>query len=268
MMDTTDALPLPAKPGVVWALLLFAGLVFSGFLALGIWQVQRLQWKLALIERIDQRVHAAPVNAPGRAEWLSINRESNEYSRVEVTGYFDHSREKLVRASTELGSGFWVITPMQTNAGFWVLVNRGFVSVERSTQSSRLGSSESQTIVGLLRLTEPKGSFLQHNDVTANRWYSRDVQAIAASVALDARTGAAATVAAAPYFIDAEASQSIDAWPRGGLTVLSFNNNHAIYAITWFVLAAMVAAAAVYLLYSERQLRASRASGKLVDSRA
>ena len=268
MTDNTDALPLPAKPGVVWALLLLAGLVFSGFLVLGIWQVQRLQWKLALIERIDQRVHAVPIAAPNRTLWPAINRESNEYSRVEVTGHFDHGREKLVRASTELGSGFWVVTPMQTTTGFWVLVNRGFVSAEHSAQSSRPSSTENQTIVGLLRLTEPDGSFLQHNDVVANRWYSRDVQAIATSVALDARPGAAATVATAPYFIDAAASPDVQAWPRGGLTVLNFNNNHTVYALTWFVLAAMVAGAAVYLLRSERQLRASLAGGEPIDLRA
>lgn len=268
MADNTDALPLPAKPGVVRVLLLLAGLIFSGFLVLGIWQVQRLQWKLALIERIDQRVHAAPIPAPAPALWPAINREANEYARVEVAGRFDHSREKLVRASTELGSGFWVVTPLQTTAGFWVLVNRGFVPAAYSAPSSRPGSNGQQTINGLLRLTEPDGSVLQHNDIASGRWYSRDVQAIAASVALDARPGAAAAVAVAPYFIDAAASPDTQAWPRGGLTVLNFYNNHTVYALTWFVLAAMVAAAAVYLWHSERQLRASLASGEPVDFRA
>jgi surfeit locus 1 family protein len=46
--------------------------------------------------------------------------------------------------------------------------------------------------------------------------------------------------------------------------VLSFNNHHLVYAITWFVLAAMVAAAAAYLWYSERQLRNIFANGKQV----
>lgn len=268
MTDNTDALPLPAKPGVVRVLLLLAGLIFSGFLILGIWQVQRLQWKLALIERIDQRVQAAPIAAPNRALWPAISRESSEYTRVQVAGHFDHSREKLVRASTELGSGFWVVTPLQTTAGFWILVNRGFVPAAYSAPSSRPDSNEQQTVVGLLRLTEPGGSFLQHNDVVAGRWYSRDVQAIATSVALDARPGAASAVAVAPYFIDAAASADAQAWPRGGLTVLNFYNNHTVYALTWFALAAMVAGAAVYLLRSERQLRASLAGGEPIDLRA
>ena len=120
----------------------------------------------------------------------------------------------------------------------------------------------------MLRLSEPGGNFLQHNDAVAGRWYSRDVQAIAASVALDARPGASAMVSAAPYFIDAAASPGTQDWPRAGLTVLSFYNNHLIYALTWFVLAAMVAAAAAYLLYSEWQLRATSANGKQANARA
>lgn len=262
MLADADFPPQPARPGLVRWLVLLAGVAFAGLMALGIWQVQRLQWKLALIERVEHRAHAAPVATPGQAEWAAIKRESNEYTRVQVSGVFDHSRETLVRASTELGSGFWVLTPLHTTAGFWVLVNRGFVSAANRTQASRPGSTAQQSIAGLLRLSEPGGSFLQHNDVAAGRWYSRDVQAIAASVGLDARPGAGASVAVAPYFIDAPASQNTQEWPRGGLTVLSFYNNHVIYAVTWFVLAAMVAAAAAYLLYTERQLRASSPNGK------
>lgn len=268
MLDNTDFPPRPAKLGLVRLLLLLAALVFASLLSLGVWQVQRRQWKLALIERVEQRVHASPIAAPDQAEWSAISRESSEYTRVQISGRFDDSRETLVRASTELGSGFWVLTPMQTTAGFWVLVNRGFVSAAYSTPASHVGSTGQQSINGLLRLSEPGGSFLQHNDVVAGRWYSRDVQAIAASVALDARPGASTSVSAAPYFIDAAVSKNTQEWPRGGLTVLSFYNNHAIYAVTWFVLAAMVAAAAAYLLYSERQLRASSAQGKQANARA
>lgn len=34
------------------------------FSALGIWQVERRSWKLALIEAVDARVQASPVSAP------------------------------------------------------------------------------------------------------------------------------------------------------------------------------------------------------------
>ena len=263
MANHTDGLSQPAKPVLVLALLLLlAAALFAGLLALGVWQAQRLQWKLALIDRVEQRVRAVPVAAPGPAEWPAINRESNEYSRVQVAGRFDHSRATLVRASTELGRGFWVVTPLQTTAGYWILVNRGFLSDADSALASRPDSIEPQIISGLLRLSEPGGSFLQRNDAAAGRWYSRDVQAMAASMKLGAMPALAGAPLVAPYFIDAVASPDAKAWPRGGLTVLSFYNHHAVYAITWFVLALMVAAAAAYLAYSERQLRRIDATAK------
>ena len=268
MLDAIDCSSRPAKPGLILALLLLAGTAFAGLMALGVWQVQRLHWKQALIARVEQRVHAVPVAAPGPTEWSAVNRASNEYSRVQVFGRFDHTRETLVRASTKLGSGFWVVTPMQTTDGFWVLVNRGFVSAALRAQASRPDRDDQQVVYGLLRLSEPGGSRLQSNDSGASRWYSRDVRAIAASVALDAQLGADRAAWVAPYFIDAAASRDQAAWPRGGLTVLSFNNNHLIYALTWFVLAAMVVAAGAYLVYYEWQLRMALGDIKLATSNA
>ena len=255
MSTNPDRPPQPARPAVVAVLVLLAVVLCAGLLALGIWQVQRLQWKLALIDRIEQRVSAAPAPAPGPSEWSGISREASEYKRVQVSGRFDHSKQTLVRASTELGRGFWVITPLQTPAGFWVLVNRGFVPSANSLQSAEPSSADLPVITGLLRLSEPAGSLLQGNDAAAGRWYSRDVSAIAASVKLAATPVPPGVAPVAPYFIDAAASAPA-AWPRGGLTVLQFNNHHIVYAITWFVLAAMTAGAATYLVRSERRLRA------------
>ena len=82
--------------------------------------------------------------------------------------------------------------------------------------------------------------------------------AIAASAKLVATPVSPGATPVAPYFIDAAAAAPA-AWPRGGLTVLQFNNHHIVYALTWFVLAAMTAGAAVYLVRSERRLRALQA---------
>jgi len=258
MNTDTDRPTQPAKPAVVTVLVLLAAMLCAGLLALAAWQVQRLQWKLALIDRIGQRVGAAPVSAPGPSDWSGISREASEYQRVQVSGRFDHSRQTLVRASTDLGRGFWVMTPLQVPAGFWILVNRGFVPSANSLQSAESASADLSTITGLLRLSEPGGSFLQRNDAADGRWYSRDVPAIAASTKLAAMPVPPGATPVAPYFIDAAPVASA-AWPRGGLTVLHFNNHHVVYALTWFVLSAMTAGAAVYLLRSERRLRARQA---------
>jgi surfeit locus 1 family protein len=60
----------------------------------------------------------------------------------------------------------------------------------------------------------------------------------------------------APYFVDASSEATPPTgWPRAGLTVVHFSNNHRVYAITWFALAAMSACAIGYLVIDERRLR-------------
>lgn len=54
--------------------------------------------------------------------------------------------------------------------------------------------------------------------------------------------------AVAPYFIDADAAVNPGGLPVGGLTVIHFPNNHLVYAITWYGLAAMVLALLVFIL--------------------
>ena len=94
------------------------------------------------------------------------------------------------------------------------------------------------------RATEPEGGFLRANDPAAGRWYSRDVAAIAKARRLGA---------VAPFFIDADAAPNPGGYPVGGLTVVAFRNNHLIYALTWFALAMLCAAAAVLVLRQPRR---------------
>ncbi len=194
-----------------------------GFVALGIWQVERRAWKHALIDAVATRSTAVPVAAPGPGG------EVEAYRRVRVTGRFLHDRETLVRAVSDLGSGYWVVTPLDTGR-FTVLVNRGFVPPERRDPGSRAAGNGAGevTVTGLLRITESGGGFLRSNDLAADNWYSRDVAAIAAARGL---------TDAVPYFIDADDAPNPGGWPKSGLTVLRFSDNHLVYALTWFALA-------------------------------
>ena len=221
------------------ALALAAALACAVFVALGVWQVERRAWKLGLMERVATRVHAPAVAAPGPAEWPQVAAVSHEYRHVRIAGTFLHDRETRVQAVTELGAGYWVLTPLQSADGHAVLVNRGFVPPELRERESRRASESAGPVevTGLLRLTEPGGGFLRRNDAGTDRWHSRDVAAIAAARGLSG---------VAPYFIDADRQDAGGAGPVGGLTVIAFRNHHAGYAFTWFTLALMAAGAAVY----------------------
>lgn len=220
---------------VLGLLALFGVVVFAGFVALGVWQVHRRAWKHDLIARVDARVHAEAVDAPGRGQWPQVSAGNDEYRRVKLTGAFLQDKSVRVRASTELGMGSWLLTPMRLRNGDIVLVNRGFVSPAWCDGKATCvpGPSGDTAVSGLLRISEPKGAFLQKNDTTGDRWYSRDVAAIAAAKGL-------ATVA--PYFVDADAASSPgrgegNDGPVGGLTVIAFPDNHLSYALTWFGMA-------------------------------
>ncbi len=227
------------------------------FAGLGTWQVQRLQWKLALIERVNSRVSAPPVAAPASTRSSPITRDTHEYRHVRLAGYFLYDYTTPVQALSDLGAGYWLVTPLCTFDGSIVLVNRGFVSVEDArgrypahgasgnvclpVNRNHQRSQPEQSFTGLLRITEPGGGFLRENDPVRNRWFSRDVAGIA---------GARGLNNVAPYFVDASRAQdAADApdKPVGGLTVISFQNNHLVYAITWYALALMVAAAWWYV---------------------
>jgi surfeit locus 1 family protein len=260
----TEAAERLPRRATLWVLSLLAGALVAGLLALGGWQVQRLLWKQDLLARVARHQAAAPVAVPPASAWPALNRADDEYRRVSVRGRYAHGLETLVQASTALGSGYWVLTPLRSSAdGSWWLVNRGFVPAEQRDPARRgsPATDDEQTVQGLLRLSEPGGSLLQANQPAAGRWYARDVAAIAAARGLG--QGAFAGLVA-PLFIDATADPvGAEVWPRPGLTVLNFSNNHLAYALTWFALAALLAAASTFVLRREwRLLR--RAAGEVV----
>lgn len=229
------------KPTGKGRIILFVAMliVTAATTALGAWQVQRLIWKRELIARVDARVHAEPVAPPPAA--ANVTAADDEYKHVRVAGTYLNDKETFVQAVTALGPGFWVVTPLLTADGSHILINRGFVPADRRDPAKRAeGQLQGPTeVTGLLRMTEPGGGFLRENDAANDRWYSRDITAIAAA------KGVSPTAA---YFIDAEASPSLPQAPVGGLTVVKFPNNHASYIFTWFALALMSAAAAFYVL--------------------
>ncbi|MBN8717365.1 MAG: SURF1 family protein [Xanthomonadales bacterium] len=226
------------------ALLVLLACCCAGFIALGIWQVQRLHWKRALIARVEARVHAAPVPPPARSDWPRIGVERDEYRRLELRGTYLRGRETQTQALTELGAGHWVLSPLQLTDGSIVLVNRGFVL---DGARPALPPPGEVRVRGLLRMSEPGGGFLRDNRPAQDRWYSRDVAAIAQARGLGD---------VAPYFVDAEADAGAGSgWPRAGMTVIHFRNQHLQYALTWFVLAAMALWGVLRLLSEQRRMR-------------
>ncbi|MEM6616326.1 MAG: SURF1 family protein [Pseudomonadota bacterium] len=228
-------------------ILALAGVIFLGFLSLGNWQLRRLAWKVDLIEAVETRAFGAPIAAP-RGE---VRRDTHAYLRITATGKYLHGETRRVKASTELGLGYWLMTPLQTSD--WVIwVNRGFIPAGLAPSEWQQPEGV-QTVDGLLRVTEPDGTFLEKNDPDRNRWFSRDVGALS--------EGASLSSASAPYFIDAEDVAGPSAWPRGGLTVVNFRNPHLSYALTWYAMAGLFLLAMAFVVWGRLKPNGVKAAG-------
>ena len=222
-------------------------------IGLGVWQLERLQWKEGLIAEIEARSTGAPITI---AEALAIARQGRDpdYYRVRVEGRFHHDKERYLFAQSlhEGTPGWHVITPLETTGGDMVLVDRGFVpDVLKEASLRASGQVEGVvTVTGIVRSPEIQGSFVPDNEREANRWFWRDLGAMARSMFPEG------TVEMAPFFLDAEKSDVPGGWPEGGQTRLELPNNHLQYAITWFLLAlCLLVIYAVYVrgLYRRRR---------------
>ncbi|WP_371743819.1 SURF1 family protein [Mangrovicoccus sp. HB161399] len=222
---------------------LAAAIGLGGFSALAVWQVKRLHWKLGLIERVDARVHAPPVPAPGQADWPGITREGDEYRHVSLAGEYLQDADIPVYVPSDWGPAYWILTPFKRDDGSIVMVNRGMVP-ETELGTMDAPPMDATTVTGLLRISEDKGwLFSQDNRPEDRKWYRRDIGSITATLGYEP---------AAPYFVDADLTDP-EAWPRAGMTVVKFRNAHLSYALTWGALALLVAGG--YGLFLRQEFR-------------
>ncbi len=220
---------------------LFVLVALALLLALGTWQVERLTWKENLLAELNQRLKSPPIPL-AEMEALNGKGENVDYRPMQVTGRFDHARERHFLATWNGESGFYVYTPLALPDGRSLLVNRGFVPYQMKTPEKRLaGQVEGDvTITGLARARlDGKPSFLvPDNDLKKDIFYWKDLDAMATSAGLDPKR-------VVPFFLDANKTPNPGGLPVGGVTLVDLPNNHLQYAVTWYGLAAALAAIAV-----------------------
>ena len=204
---------------------------------LGLWQLQRKAWKENLIAAMTARLDLKPQPLPPRAHWPKLTHDTDEFRRVEFTAEFLPGQEALVYTpgsplrSDVKGPGYWVFAPARLPGGSVVVVDRGFVPLDRKDVASRAAGVPKGTvdIVGVLRWPEERSAFTPREEASGNVWFVRDPAAMSARAHWDAQ---------APFYVDQESPVPPGGWPKPGRLEVHLPDNHLQYAITWFGLAA------------------------------
>jgi surfeit locus 1 family protein len=217
---------------------LFSVPAFILMIGLCIWQVQRLHWKESLIAEREARVTAEAITLPPAG---ATDPAAMEYRRVRLDGTFLHDKELYLGARSLNGNpGYHVLTPFTLADGGVVLVDRGWVPVERKAPDRRAEGQVAgpQAVEGIVRLPPGKAWMQPDNEPANNMWFYVDLPAMAKASGVDLRTD---------VYIDAGPSENPGGYPIGGQTRIELPNDHLQYAITWGLLA--VALAVIYVLY-------------------
>ncbi|WP_274629782.1 SURF1 family protein [Arvimicrobium flavum] len=231
-----------------WRSYAVAAVCLAILLALGTWQVERLQWKEGLLATIETRRTSEPLSLP-EVEARFAETADVDYQPVRVAGAFLHDREQHFLATWKGGAGFYVYTPLELADGHVALVNRGFVPYDRKEAATRTEGQVAGevTVTGLARnpLSGKPSSLVPDNEPAKNVFYWKDLTAMAANAGLD-------PTKVVPFFIDADATPNPGGLPEGGVTMFDLPNNHLQYAVTWYGLAGALVAVFGVLAWRRR----------------
>jgi len=206
------------KPELIPLLFIIAAVVvLSG---LGVWQLERLAWKNAMIADIE-RAQLEPALGT-----LPQDVSNVDYRSVALTGTFMYDKTlHMVAPPQGSVTGFYMVTPFALeDDGRIILVNRGFSPV--GMESKPEGA---QTVRGVIRPARPKRMFFIYNDAQKNVWFYEDIPAMAR----------AAGLALTPVVVEAVGAAEAGVYPAPGNGKIRLMNDHLQYAITWFSLAAI-----------------------------
>ena len=233
----TDKLFRPFETVPTLMTLLAVGTMF----ALGIWQLQRLEWKERRMAQVEHAASQAPMTTlPGDAK----EQESREYYPVALTGRFDHGNEiHLTPRYWRAQLGYGVVTPFAVADGRTVLVDRGWVPLEKKDPAARPETllKGKQTVHGIVRLPYRRRFVSLHNQPDKNMWFSVDIPAVEAATGLRLQ----------PVIIEMTGKQEAAYLPVPSDGAIALRNDHLGYALTWFSTGA--AGLIVFLLYHRRR---------------
>ena len=185
------------------------------FIALGTWQIIRLNWKNNLILEIENSLKNSPV------ELTQSNKQN--YLKIKTSGNIDFEKQIYLYNLNDAGTpGFEVLNPIFID-GENYLLNRGWIPFEKK-DTPEINMFDSNNIVGTLKIQGRKNIFKPDNDIKENYWFSLNREDILKF------TGKKFS----KYIIYLDGDYQ---FPRPKKITANISNNHKKYAMTWFSLA-------------------------------
>lgn len=241
------------------ALVLAAAAVMA---RLGVWQLDRLEWRRSLNERITTQQMADALTLDETA--INLDLYSMEYRRVTVTGTYLPNDEIVLRNqvwSGEFGSqhGVKLFTPMLiANTQSAILIERGWIPQEDAADRSSYFEEGVVSVSGQLRRAETDFNLSQslHPDPTLSpgearldAWNSLDLERLSAQV----------DVELLPVYIQRIPSGAQAGPPFATTPELDLSEgSHFGYALQWFAFAlVLLVGYPVYVFRREGKLNAA-----------
>ena len=206
----------------------FVYFIILTLLSLGFWQIYRLNWKLELIEQIENSLKNEPV------ELSSI--EKKNYLRIKTSGDIDFDKQIYLYNLNDAGKpGFEVINPIKIGDENYLL-NRGWISFEKK-DLPEINLVDQNQIVGTLMLQTKPSTFKPENDIEKNYWFTLDREDILKFTGRNF----------SEYVIYLNGDYKI---PKPRVITAKISNNHKKYAITWFSMA--ISILLIYLYFRKK----------------
>ena len=185
------------------------------FVALGSWQIVRLNWKNNLILEIENSLKNPPVEL--------TNSNVENYLKIKTSGSIDLEKQIYLYNLNDTGTpGFEVINPILINDTNY-LINRGWIPFEKKN-SQEINVFDENDIIGTLKLQGRKNIFKPDNDLEKNYWFSLNREDILKFTGKEF----------SKYIIYLNGNYQV---PKPKIITANISNNHQKYALTWFSLA-------------------------------
>jgi surfeit locus 1 family protein len=198
--------------------LLFSIFVFffiSIFIALGSWQLVRLNWKNELLNKIDVSLKKEPVDL--------MTNVPEDYLKIKTSGVIDFDKQIYLYSLNEKGSpGFNVVNPIIINNKNFLL-NRGWIPFNKKN-TKEINIFDHKTILGTLKKQTKASRFKPANDVKDNYWFTLDRNDVFKYTNKNF----------SPFIIYLNNNLEL---PKPKIITVNIPNSHKKYAITWFSLA-------------------------------